>query len=172
MSINERIREIRKDKNWNQKYLASILGITQSGVSYMEQNGSTVSDQTIKSICLAVPGLNEQWLREGVEPKYLPSDTFSLDQFVKDHNGTDLELEIMKAYFTLPPEIRQIVMEHFQKCFAQPAPVVSTSKQSSASQSVEDAEAEYKKNVLNSVQKMEFSLSNTTDDTKTAEKDA
>lgn len=35
---------------------------------------------------------------------------FSLDQFVKDRGGTDLELEIVKAYFSLPTEIRETVI--------------------------------------------------------------
>ena len=51
MTINERIKLLRKEKGLTQKTLASTLGITQSGVSFLEQEGSSVSDQTIKLIC-------------------------------------------------------------------------------------------------------------------------
>ena len=65
MTINDRIRFFRKEiKQINQKQFADCLGLTQSGVSYMEQNGSTVSDSSIKTIC-SVYNVSEEWLREG-----------------------------------------------------------------------------------------------------------
>lgn len=112
MTINERIKYFRKEKKLNQKQLAEMLGITQSGVSYMEQNGSTVADSSIKTIC-SVYGLNEEWLRTGKEPMYIEPDVFSLDDFCKQHEATPQELEAIKAYFELPPEIRKYLMKHF-----------------------------------------------------------
>ena len=139
MTINERVKAVRKERRWSQSHLASILGITQSGVSYMEQNGSTVSDQTIKSLCMAVPGLNESWLRTGTGPMYTQSSSFDLTQYILERDGDPLELEIIKAYLTLPKDIRQSVLDHFKKCLSQslssPAPAPT----------VEELEEEYKK---------------------------
>ncbi len=118
MSINQRIKQIRKVCGWNQTEFATKLGVTQSGVSYMERDGSAISEQTVKSICMVVPGLNEEWLRTGTEPMYLPETTFNLDQFVKERGGTDLELEIVKAYFDLPKDVREAVMNQLQMVFA------------------------------------------------------
>lgn len=112
MTINERIKYFRKEKKLNQKQLAEMLGITQSGVSYMEQNGSTVSDSSIKTIC-SVYGLNEEWLRTGKEPMYIEPDVFSLDDFCKQHEAPPQELEAIKAYFELPPDIRKYLIKHF-----------------------------------------------------------
>lgn len=112
MTINERIKYFRKEKKLNQKQLAEMLGITQSGVSYMEQNGSTVADSSIKTIC-SVYGLNEEWLRNGTEPMYIEPDVFSLDDFCKQHEATPQELEAIKAYFELPPDIRKYLIKHF-----------------------------------------------------------
>lgn len=112
MTINERIKYFRKEKKLNQKQLAEMLGITQSGVSYMEQNGSTVADSSIKTIC-SVYGLNEEWLRTGKEPMYIEPDVFSLDDFCKQHEATPQELEAIKAYFELPPDIRKYLIKHF-----------------------------------------------------------
>lgn len=112
MTINERIKYFRKEKKLNQKQLAEMLGITQSGVSYMEQNGSTVADSSIKTIC-SVYGLNEEWLRTGKEPMYIEPDVFSLDDFCKQHEATQQELEAIKAYFELPPDIRKYLIKHF-----------------------------------------------------------
>lgn len=112
MTINERIKYFRKEKKLNQKQLAEMLGITQSGVSYMEQNGSTVADSSIKTIC-SVYGLNEEWLRNGTGPMYIEPDVFSLDDFCKQHEATPQELEAIKAYFELPPDIRKYLIKHF-----------------------------------------------------------
>lgn len=122
MTVNERIKYFRKDVlGLNQRQLAAALGLTQSGVSYMEQSGSNVSDGSIKSLCLAY-NLSETWLRDGTGPMYTAEPTFSLDQFVRDHHGTDQEIEIMKAYFELDPEIRRKVWDHFRARFPAPDP--------------------------------------------------
>lgn len=112
MTINGRIKLLRKEKGLTQKTLASTLGITQSGVSFLEQEGSSVSDQTIKLIC-TVFNVREEWLRTGEGEMYSPEPAFSLDRFVAEHRATDLELAIVKAYFELDPAIRRTVLEHF-----------------------------------------------------------
>lgn len=113
MTINERIKFLRKEKGLTQKTLASTLGITQSGVSFLEQEGSSVSDQTIKLIC-TVFGVREEWLRTGEGEMYSSAELFSLDRFVAERGATELELAIVKAYFELDPAIRRTVLEHFQ----------------------------------------------------------
>lgn len=163
MTINERIKAVRKEKRWSQAHLASILGITQSGVSYMEQNGSTVSDQTIKSLCMAIPGLNESWLRTGTGPMYVQSDSFDLTQYVLDRNGDPLELEIIKAYFALPKEIRQTVLDHFRKCLS------SSLSSPAPAPTVDELEAEYKKrNSLSASSSQTSNLSSSTTDVEKA----
>lgn len=114
MTINERIKYFRKEvKKMNQKQFAEILGVTQSGVSYMEQEGSTVAESSIKTIC-SVCGLSEKWLRDGVLPMTETPETFNLDKFAKDRGASDLELKVVKAYFELDPDIRKMLIEHFK----------------------------------------------------------
>lgn len=118
MTINERIRYLRKDVlKMNQTDFAEKIGMKQTSVSSFEKAGATVTEQTLKSICMSVRGLNETWLRDGTGPMYTEEPMFSLDQFVRDHGGTDLEIEIMKAYFELDPEIRKKVWDHFKARF-------------------------------------------------------
>ncbi len=117
MTINERIKYFRKDiQKANQKQFAELLGVTQSGVSYMEQEGSTVADSSIKTIC-SVFGIREEWLRTGEEPMRLEPETFNLDEFAKARGASDLELKVVKAYFELDPSIRKMLIEHFKAEF-------------------------------------------------------
>ena len=114
ITINARIKNVRKEAGMNQKEFSESIGVTQSGVSYMEQDGRNVSDITIKSICNYF-NVNEDWLRNGTEPMYIQEPTFSLDNFVRQHGGTDLEIDIMKAYFELEPDTRAMLIQHFKE---------------------------------------------------------
>ena len=113
-TINSRIKQIRTEAKLNQKEFADILGITQSGVSYMEQSGRNVSDLTVKSICRQF-SVNEEWLRSGSGNMHCAPDVFSLDRFAKDRGMSELELGILKAYFEIDPQLRTQFLGQFLK---------------------------------------------------------
>ena len=161
MTVNERIKKVRKEKGMNQKQFAALLGVTQSGISYMEQSGSNVSDSSIKSIC-TMCNLNEDWLRNGTEPMYIQAPTFSLDDFVKRHGGTDLELDIMKAYFELEPTVRAMLVQHFKERLTASRPEPSVDNLAAEH---EAAEAAYIKSRSGNVPQAGSSALNTTADT-------
>lgn len=114
MTINERIKWFRKDHlRISQAEFAQFIGMKQTSVSTFERNGASVSDQIVKSICMAF-SVNEAWLRTGEGEMLSQPDTFSLDQYLKEKGCTPLELEIVKAYFELDADTRQKVFDHFQ----------------------------------------------------------
>lgn len=168
MTVNERIRHFTKNiLHINQRQFASDLGMAQTGVSSMEQDGATVTNRAIKSICMAY-NLNENWLRHGIEPMYIQEPTFSLDKFVKDHDGTDLELEAMKAYFELDQDIRKMLVKYFKEWLTavrnksakltmtveEPAELTATVEEPAEPiMTVEEAEAVYIKSRSNRAQK-------------------
>lgn len=155
MNINERIKYFRKDiLHMNQTDFAESIGMKQRGASGMEQDGATVTDRAIKSICL-VYNLNEDWLRTGAEPMYIESPTFNLDEFLRNRGATDLELNIVKAYFELEPDVRKKLVEHFKSH-------LTASTENPEPSAVEEAEAAYIKSRSGSVQNTGLSVSNTT----------
>lgn len=151
-TLNERIKKVRKDLGLSQKDFAAKIGISQRAVSWGEQPGNNVPDNTIKALCMIFK-VNEEWIRYGTEPMYMQSPTFSLDIFLETQQATPLEIDILKAYFELEPDIRKRLLQHFQK---------HLSADNSASTSVEVAEAAYIKSRSNSVQKKASSALNTT----------
>ena len=62
--MNNRIREVRKILTLSQKDFAEKIGLKQNAISYMEKEGSTVTEQNIKNIC-HVFSVNEEWFRTG-----------------------------------------------------------------------------------------------------------
>lgn len=157
LTINERIRDFRKNVlHMSQTEFATQLGMKQTSVSTFEKFGGTVTDPTVKALCMAF-NLNEDWLRYGTKPMYIQEPTFSLDKFVKDHGGTDLELEAMKAYFELEPDIRKMLVRHFKERLT-----ASRDKPVETAATVEETEAAYIKSRLQNVQKTAASAMNTT----------
>ena len=155
MTVNERIRYFRKSVlHINQRQFASDLGMAQTGVSGLEQDGATVTDRAIKSICMAY-NVNEDWLRNGTKPMYIQAPTFSLDNFVRQHGGTELELDIMKAYFELEPGIREMLVQHFKER-------LTASRAEPSEMTVEEAEAAYIKSRSKIAQKAGNSALSTT----------
>lgn len=158
MNINERIKYFRKDiLHMNQTDFAESIGMKQRGASGMEQDGATVTDRAIKSICL-VYNLNEDWLRTGAGPMYIEEPTFNLDDFLRNRGATDLELNIVKAYFELEPDVRKQLVEHFKKHLA------ASGAESAEPSAVEEAEAAYIKSRSGSAQNAGLSALNTTGD--------
>ncbi|CUO39818.1 transcriptional regulator [[Clostridium] symbiosum] len=164
MELHERIKELRKNYlHMSQTDFGERLGVSRSVINNIERNVLARPDQKLslmKLICSEF-NVNEEWLLNGTEPMFVQPDTFSLDQFVRDHQGTDLEIEIMKAYFELDPDIRKTVLDHFKARFS----AVAQAETAASEPSVEDLEAEYKKSVLGSAQKTGFTASSTTEGT-------
>ena len=138
----------------NQTDFASAIGMKQTGLSYIEKDGATIKEQVFKSICMAF-NLNEDWLRNGTEPMYIQAPTFSLDDFVRQRGGTELEIDIMKAYFELEPDTRAMLVQHFKER-------LTASRAEPSEMTVEEAEAAYIKSRSKIAQKAGSSALNTT----------
>lgn len=117
--MNERIKKLRKTLGLTLEKFGERLGVKRNSVSQWENGINNVSDQVRKSICREF-GVNEEWLLSGSGPMFIQSSTFSLDEFVKSRGASDLELDIMKAYFDLEPDVRKMIIEHFKNRLATP----------------------------------------------------
>ncbi len=161
MTIGKRIKELRKNiLKLNQTDFATPLGLNQSTIGGYENDFRNVSDATILAICREY-GVSEQWIRTGEGPVFMEAGTFSLDEFARQHNATELELNILKAYFELDPGLRNDLVQHFKDRLS-----------ASRMVSVADAEESYKKMISNSAQSMGSSALNTTEGTEPTAKEA
>ena len=125
MEMHERIRKLRKEHlGMSQTEFGKRLGVSRSVINNIELDVLARPDQKLSLIKLMCNefGVSEEWLLNGNGPMFVEPDTFSLDQFVKDHGGTELELEIIKTYLEIDPEIRRKFVEHFRKRFLNSAP--------------------------------------------------
>ena len=123
MEIYERIRELRKNHlNMTQEAFAEKLGVSRSVIKNIELNALARPEQKLSLIKLMCKefSVNEKWLLDGTEPMFVEPDSFSLDKFVRDHEASDLELQVLKAYFELDSSVRRGLIDYFRRHLSEP----------------------------------------------------
>lgn len=77
--MNNRIVQLRKNREWTQDEFAEKMGISKNYVSLIENGKKIPSDRLISDICQEFD-VNEEWLIYGKEPKKKtvnPDDRYS-----------------------------------------------------------------------------------------------
>ncbi len=123
MEMYERVRILRKEYlNMSQTEFGERLGVNRDVINNIENNRLARPEQKLSLIKLMCKefSVNEKWLLDGTEPMLVEPDSFSLDKFVRDHEASDLELQILKAYFELDSSVRQGLIDYFRKHLSEP----------------------------------------------------
>lgn len=101
MTINERIRALRKELKLNQSDFGKKIGMKQTSISTMEGNGATVTDQAINSICKTW-SVNESWLRTGEGEMFDTSKSDDLlTQLAERYDLDYVGQEILRTYLQM-----------------------------------------------------------------------
>ncbi len=99
--MNDRIKKIRKDAGLTQEQFAKRLGVKRNTVATYEMGRSTPIDAAITSICREF-GVNEDWLRNGTEPMYLPNGDKLEGYLAKISKGNDVFIkDLIEVYMEL-----------------------------------------------------------------------
>ena len=100
--MNDRIKKIRKDAGLTQEQFAKRLGVKRNTVATYEMGRSTPIDAAITSICREF-GVNEDWLRNGTEPMYLPNGDKLEGYLAKISKGNDVFIkDLICLLYTSP----------------------------------------------------------------------
>lgn len=115
--MNQRVRELRKALGLSCEKFGKRLGVSRAAISNIENETRGVTDLMFTSIVREF-NVDPEWLRSGVGEMFKKSGTFNLDEFVRKNGASDLELEILKAYFSLDKDIRSKVVDHFKEALS------------------------------------------------------
>ena len=111
MTINERIKELRKKLGLTQIEFAEKIGLKKSAASWIEKNGSNVTPSNIQLICSTF-NVSEDWLIHGTGDMFTNSDEQSLNQMIKKYNMTNDEITFVRHWMEQPDDVRQVVMDY------------------------------------------------------------
>lgn len=109
--MKNRIKELRQDLDLTQSAFADKINLSRNYVAMIEIGQRDPSDRTISDIC-RIFNVNERWLREGTEPKFMPEpddDTDYINELLTDSDNPFVGLikSIMHVYMELSPEDRK-----------------------------------------------------------------
>ena len=113
MTINDRVKEIRKAEGLTLAKFGEKLGVTNMAISNIENGNRSVTGQMLKSICREF-GYREEWLRDGIEPKQPPKlEEDELAEYIEDLLSTEsptytLIKSILNVYCKLDDKSRQV----------------------------------------------------------------
>ena len=115
MTENDRVKMVRKSPeiSLSMEKFGQRLGVGKSTISSIESGTNAITSQMRRSICREFH-VSETWLETGEGEMFVKEDDFSLDQFLKDHDADQLEVQIVKAYFELPADMRRQLIEAFK----------------------------------------------------------
>ena len=99
MSILDRIRLVRKTLDLNQTEFADRIGLTQTTLSMIELEKTTLTEKNIKLICVTF-AIDEDWLRTGKGEMF---GTISL-----------CEKELLTIFGKLTPNTQEFILEMAQ----------------------------------------------------------
>lgn len=118
MTINDRIKELRKNQKLTLDKFGKTLGVTKSAVSNIENGNRSLTEQMFKSICREF-NVNEEWLRTGKGDMYklIEDEVSAAASDITD--GEDYIMQdLIVVYRSLSPASKDALAELAKGVFA------------------------------------------------------
>lgn len=110
ISVNERIKALRKHFKLTQDGFAARLGIKRGAVANYEIGRNIPADSVVALICREFH-VREEWLRNGTEPMFASAPA-SLDALAEAENLSRGERILIEKLIGLKPEVRQGILDY------------------------------------------------------------
>lgn len=117
MNINQRIKELRKQLEYNQKDFGQKIGIGQAGVSKLEQDGNTVTNQNIRAICDTF-NVSERWLRTGEGEMHVDSRRAYIKKLAQQYQVGDAHAGLIETFLSLTDAQRDNLLDILRQMVA------------------------------------------------------
>ena len=134
MTLNDRIRKVRKDQDLTQADFGERIGLKRNSVALIE-NGRPTSDLVINSICQTF-NVNEHWLRTGEGEMYTPEPEDELSALAKRYGLTVKQRIVVEHFLQLKPDTLEDIVTMIERVAADFA------KENNAPMTNEEIEAE------------------------------
>lgn len=113
-SINARIKELRLNFRYKQSEFGEQIGIKASAVGRMEQEGSSVTKQSIMLICQAFR-VRREWLETGEGEMFNTWEPGIFREFAKEYELSIPEQQVAKYLLKLSHAERERILAHLSE---------------------------------------------------------
>ena len=117
ISINARIKTLRKAQRLSQAEFGENIGLKQVAVSNLEKEGNTVTEQNITLICQRFR-VRREWLVDGEGEMFISGEPGIFAEFAKEYKLTSQEQEVAKYLLSLSEGERANIMHYLQNIAA------------------------------------------------------
>ena len=117
-SICSRVKELRLVLKLTQEEFAARLRVRRGAIANYEVGRNPPTD-SVKALIYREFSVSPEWLEQGIGEMFIHDAEFSIDTFAKNHGATDLELRIVKAFFSVDQDTRNVFLDQFQRCLAE-----------------------------------------------------
>ena len=111
MTINERIKLLRKELGLNQTDFGEKIGIKVSQASYIEKAGNPVTQRVVQLIC-TVFNISEKWLTEGKGDMYTSDEEAILDKLAGMYDLSESQMIFAKQCLPPPATAKDAVVDY------------------------------------------------------------
>ena len=111
--MKDRIRELRKNLGMTQQEFADKIGVKRNTIANYEVGRNEPIDAVLSLICREF-SVNEDWLRTGNGEMFVENEVFSLDEYARQNNLSEVDIEIIKTYIGLDARTRDALYELFR----------------------------------------------------------
>lgn len=105
---NERFIQLRKKLGLSQRSLGDSIGLSNSGVSNIENGIRNVTDQHIK-LLQSEFNANEDWLRTGEGEMFIENDSTVIAELSTEYKLDAIDQKIIEHYVKLDEQSRQVI---------------------------------------------------------------
>lgn len=131
MTINDRVKLVRKTLNLTQKEFGGKIAVAQGHLTNIENGYREVTEKTIKVICFEYH-VREEWLRDGTGPMFEEKSNAVLEKLKEEYETSALDLHLIEQFLRLKPENRRVLEDY----------ILSVAEAYARSEGDEDAAAE------------------------------
>ena len=111
LSINARIKALRKEQRLSQAEFGENIGLKQVAVSNLEKEGNTVTEQNVSLICQKFR-VRREWLVDGEGEMYDSRENTLFSSFAKEFDLNEAEQNAARFLLTMPAEERRKMLHY------------------------------------------------------------
>ncbi|MCK9599226.1 MAG: helix-turn-helix domain-containing protein [Sphaerochaeta sp.] len=114
MTVNERIKTVRKRLKYNQADFGKRIAVAQNYLSNIEVGQREATSKIVKLICKEF-GVNEEWLREGKGEMFINESELLVTLGSRYDTLDDMDKRILLEYIKLKPSQRKVMREFIRR---------------------------------------------------------
>lgn len=111
MTINERLKLLRKELGLTQIEFGEKIGLKKSAASQVEKDGYSINPRLLQLICSTF-SISEKWLTEGKGDMYTSNEEAILEKLAGMYDLSESQLVFAKQWLQLPAATKDSVVDY------------------------------------------------------------